>query len=678
MINKFSFLLKPYISILFLRDIKAAFILFFLSFLLPSVGILGLVALITTVLFAEFISLRDEYLKYGFYLYNSLLVGMGVGYYFDVSFLTIVLTSMLSISTFLLSFGLNRAFLMFGLPILSFPFAFVSMFFYLASLKYNTLLTNLLHREPIIDVKIASEFLTAFFKSMGTIIFLPYTLSGIVISLIILFYSRILFFLAFIGFSIGVFAHSLFIPFEVSLNSHYNFNYSLIAMALGGVFLIPNIKNYTLAFIAVILSVVLIDAMEVFFNLYALPVYTLPFNVMVIIMILLLYGVGYKYVNYNIKGTPERSLNYFLSNFYRFGGSDIKIHLPFIGKWSVYQAFDGKWTHKGSFKYAYDFVVRRNGKTYKNDGLFVEDYYAFGESVVAPINGYIVSLRSDLADNFIGSVDRENNWGNHIIIKSDYGYYVLIAHLMQHSISVNIGDYVQVGQIIGKCGNSGYSPEPHIHIQVQKYGVLGSETLPFKFFDYLQDGILYFYKNPREDEEIEAPILDKSMKLRLNFILDDVYKYEVLKDDKKIDEVEFKVNMNDKGEFYLSDGKNRLYFYMYDKLFYFYEYDGVKGSYLEKLFKLAPRLPLINKNIKYFDILPLEIRYNLFSYLVMEFLLSFNYKLFDKKEEYVKDELEYKSKYGKVVFSFYEKGFDKIKFNGITLRRIYEKNNTFS
>ncbi|WP_156922591.1 urea transporter [Lebetimonas sp. JH292] len=131
-------LFKPYISILFLRDVKAGIVLFFLSFLLPSVGILGVVAIISTIVFAELIKIREEYIKYGFYLYNSLLVGMGVGFYFDVSIATI-----LSILTFLMSVYLNKVFIKYFLPILSFPFAIVSMFFYLASFKYTNLLSNI-------------------------------------------------------------------------------------------------------------------------------------------------------------------------------------------------------------------------------------------------------------------------------------------------------------------------------------------------------------------------------------------------------------------------------------------------------------------------------------------------------------------------------------------------------
>ena len=670
--DKIKILLKPYISILFLDDVKAGAILLLLSLLLPSVGILGFVALISTILFAELINVREEYLKYGFYLYNSLLVGMGVGYYFEVSILTILLTMILAVFTFLISFGLNRVLLKYALPILSFPFALVSMIFYLASLKYNGLATNILHRVPIFDIYLPFK---QFFTSMGTIFFLPYTIAGFIISLIILFYSRIIFFLAVMGFIIGVYIHSLFIPFNESLNSHYNFNFILISVAIGGVFLIPHIKSYIFAFIGVILSVILIDAMEVFFNLYSLPVYTLPFNVITILIILIAGATRYKYFNYLIKETPEKSLQNYLSNIFRFGGNDIKINLPFSGKWTVYQAFDGEWTHKGEWKYAYDFVIKYNNQTYKNEGKFLEDYYAFGASVLAPISGYVVDLRDDLVDNFIGNVDRINNWGNYIIIKSNYGYFVEISHLMQHSINVKIGDFVQVGQVIAKCGNSGYSPEPHIHIQVQQFSHLGSPTLPFKWIDLIKENKLYYYHLPKKDEIIESTITDKAMQLRLNFILDDIFKYEVYENETKIKDIEFKVKMNHNGEFYLSDSKNRLYFYLDEKLFYFYNYEG-EESYLKNMFKLAPKIPLLNKNIEYSDILPIEFKVDKFKKLLIEFILPFNFKIFNNPTNYQKEALKISSKYGEVDFDFYQKGFKTIKFNNLELRRIDEKNTT--
>lgn len=673
MLNKLKFIFKPYISILFLKDSKAGFVVLLLTFLLPSVGLMGAVSILATIAFAEFIDVRDEYLKYGFYLYNSLLVGMGVGYYYEITYATLILTVILSILTFLISFSLNRVFLKYSLPLLSLPFALVSMIFYLASLKYTSLFSNVLNREPLFDLSLPFD---AFFKSLGTIFFMPYSVAGLVIALILLLYSRILLLAAITGFVVGVMAHSFFIPYNLALNSAYNFNFILVSMALSGVFLLPHIKSISLAIIGVIVSVIFIDAMEVFFNIYALPVYTMPFNIVTILFILLLVSIGYRYFNYNIAQTPEKSLGYYLSYIYRFGGNGIKINLPFTGEWSVYQGFDGEWTHKGAWKWAYDFVIKKDGKSYKNDGNFLEDYYAFGKSVVAPVNGYVVAIKDDLEDNFIGSVDRLNNWGNYIIIHSDYGYYVEISHLMKKSISVKVGDYVHIGDLIAKCGNSGYSPEPHIHIQVQYTPYLNAATVPFSFVDYIKDKKLFYYSLPKEGEAIEATLLDKTKQLRFTFILDDIFKYQVYKDGKEQEIVSFSVKMNDVGEFYFSDGSDaRLYFYLDNKLFYFYKYEGGE-SYLKELFKIVPKIPLINRDIEFLDVLPLEFRYGLLKKIIIEIIIPFNYAIFNKPIRYNKEHLSLSSKYGRVDFSLYDKGFEKIEFNNTILKRIHEEDST--
>ncbi|MRJ06083.1 MAG: urea transporter [Epsilonproteobacteria bacterium] len=677
--GSWKYLFRPYIHLFFLRDFRAGILLFVLSFLYPSVGIGGLVALISTFIFAKFIGMREEWLGEGFYLYNSLLVGMGVGFTYQTTPLTIGITILLAILTFLTTFGIRKIFFTYGLPILSVPFSVVSMIFGLASYRYLGLAENL-KQGSIWEIPISPQspfypiwatYFAPFFKSLGTIIFLPSPTAGLVIGLIILLYSRILFMLALGGFWVGVLFHSLFVPFGLALTSAFNFNFILVAMAVGGIFLVPHWKNYLWAIVAVMIAVILSDGVGRFLTLFGLPVYTIPFNMVVILIALLFSAIGYHLYNWTPKETPEESLNYFLSNLYRFGGREIKIGLPFLGKWSVYQGFNGKWTHQGKWRYAYDFVIKKNGKTYRNDGTQLGDYYAFGEPVVAPISGQVVAVRGELPDNFIGEVDRVNNWGNFVIIYSPLGFWVEISHLMQNSILVKVGDYVEEGQIIAKCGNSGYSPEPHIHIQVQESGYLGSGTLPFTFKEYIKGEELIYYSLPEEGEEIEAPVLDRFAQLRFTFILDDVYRYRVVKGKNEGEIVEFKVKMNPRGEFYFEDGeRNRLYFHQIGRLFYFYDYRGGEG-YLKELFKLAPRVPLIHREVTFRDILPISIRYRGWQIGVMEFLLSFNPSLFKEEKRYKLTHWGLESEGGRVKFSMSHKGFDLIEGEEFQLERIF-------
>ena len=45
---------------------------------------------------------------------------------------------------------------------------------------------------------------------------------------------------------------------------------------------------------------------------------------------------------------------------------------------------------------------------------------------------------------------------------------VLLAHLKQHSVPVEPGQTVTVGQKLGEVGNTGNTSEPHLHIHAQR------------------------------------------------------------------------------------------------------------------------------------------------------------------------------------------------------------------
>lgn len=663
--------IKPYSSLLFLNNTFAGVILLAITFLNPSVAISGLLAVFFTIWFAEFLEFKEEYLAQGFYIYNSLLVGMGIGFIFSPSLVSIALIAILASLTFMLSFMLNRLFSIYKIPILSLPFSIITMFVYLASLKYSGLLSTLMNNATLVDITLPL-ILSSFFKSFGTIFFLPSNIAGILMFLLLLYFSRLSAIMAVVGFYFGVMVHSFLLGSYVqALHDPYAFNYILVAIALCGIFLLPTIKNFILALAGVAMSVVLTDAISTLFNYYAIPVFTLPFNITVIIFIFMLSLMYYKEFNIDIKSTPEASLANYLSKIFRFGSLGIKINLPFSGQWDVYQAFHGEWTHKGKYKYAYDFVKKQNGLTYKNDGLYASDYYAFGESILSPVNGYVVDIRHDLVDNIIGEVDRVNNWGNYIIIRSDLGFFVEISHLMQYSVTVNVGEYVTINKIIAKCGNSGYSPEPHIHIQVQELGIIGGFTKEFHFSEYIQGTKLHLNDLPKLNDSVTSVIIDRSISSRFLFILDDTFTYDVFENDQKIDTVTFEVKMNELSEFYLTDiNHNKLYFYNNSKEFYFYNYEG-SDSYLKWFFILAPRLPFVSsKDLVYDDYLPVYLLKNKLEQISIELLSTIKKDFYKLKCTYNFDSTTISSKYGKASLEPLEKGYTKIEYNNIQLKKV--------
>ncbi|WP_102692203.1 M23 family metallopeptidase [Rummeliibacillus pycnus] len=63
-------------------------------------------------------------------------------------------------------------------------------------------------------------------------------------------------------------------------------------------------------------------------------------------------------------------------------------------------------------------------------------------------------------------MDENNSAGNYLVIQHANNEFSMIAHFKKNSILVKPNEVVSEGQVIGKCGNSGNSSEPHIHFQV--------------------------------------------------------------------------------------------------------------------------------------------------------------------------------------------------------------------
>jgi len=149
-------------------------------------------------------------------------------------------------------------------------------------------------------------------------------------------------------------------------------------------------------------------------------------------------------------------------------------HLPFAGRWFVAHAGDTlNVNHHMRVRaqwYGIDFmkVGGSNNRTlFKSDGKVIEDFYSWGESVFAPVSGKLEIVVDSLPDNPIGIYDRRNICGNHVVIRTGTGRFVFLAHLQNGSVNVKCGDDVKAGQLIGKCGNSGNSSAPHIHLHTQ-------------------------------------------------------------------------------------------------------------------------------------------------------------------------------------------------------------------
>ena len=94
-----------------------------------------------------------------------------------------------------------------------------------------------------------------------------------------------------------------------------------------------------------------------------------------------------------------------------------------------------------------------------------KDYAIFEESVFSPINGTVIKVENNIADNKPYSGNYPYNTGNTVVIQKNK-YYFLLGHLKQNSIAVKEGESVEAGSLIGLAGNSGWTERPHLHMQL--------------------------------------------------------------------------------------------------------------------------------------------------------------------------------------------------------------------
>jgi len=624
--------LNSYSELLFLgKPWPGVLLIAMMTWFNPNLSLSGLLAVLITYQFARFLKMKQAFLHSGFYTYNALLVGLSIGAVFKISPLSVLFIISLSIFTFMVNSLLYNVFsTFFKLPVLSLPFVIVSSIAYLASSKYSSLFVLSYYPPPTSGLELYFPFwLAGYLKSLGAILFYPHILIGLGFSIIIFLYSRILFMLTLVGYFTGtLISGTMQGSFIQAFSDTTHFNYILIAMAIGGVFMIPSPRSYLLCVIAVASATSLLDSVQVFWATYGLPAFTLPFNMITLIFIYVLEGIKHPMIAHLPQISPEATLDHYLAHTRRFKGSTRSLALPFTGEWVVWQGVDGAWTHKGNWKHAYDFVIfDSDEKTYRNGGHKLEDYYAFRKPVLSPVRGRVLKVVSTLFDNAVGELDEVNNWGNLIIIYDVREFYVEISHFAKDSIKVKEGQWVERGMLLGMCGNSGYSAQPHIHIQVQALEQIGSYTLPFSFVNYLHNREYQANAIPEENDTIAPLFIDKKLDIKTTFLADQNISYEVFKNGTKTGKLELTVKISTDGTFYLDSGKGQLYFGKHEGTFIVYSIQG-NDPCLKAIFLALPRLPMGYKNkLCWNDSLTSELVLNKVQHAISLFVGSFFHEL---------------------------------------------------
>lgn len=624
-------LLHSYSQIFFSLDKVFAVILLLCSFIDPFVGISAILAGVVAILTAYFLGFDHKNIREGMYSFNSVMVGMVMAVYYDMNLPFILMLVLMAVFTLFFTLAINAQLSKYGLPIMSIPFLFGVWTVLLVGREFGGLqLTErgiytinelwgyggetLVGLYEYVDNIPIPPIIDVYLKSLGAIFFQFNVLAGLVIMVGLIRFSRIAFVLSLVGFFSGY----LFFGFMEGEFSHLHysyigFNFILSAIALGGFFLIPSRGTFVLVALASPLTAILIAAIANVFTVVQLPVYSLPYNVLVLII---LYVLKLRLVPRGLTPTTDQSYSP-ETNLYRFQNQQERfanetyfhIYLPFFGEWTISQGHDGDITHKGEWKEAFDFVIEdEDHKTYQGPGTRLEDFYGYNRPVMAPQAGWVAEVENDVDDNNVGSVNLDKNWGNTVVIKHGEGLFTKLSHLKKGSVKVEVGEQVKKGQVIGSLGNSGRSPEPHIHFQMQATPYIGSKTLKYPvayFMEKTPSGpVFHSFDYPKEGQTISNvkinPLLKKAFDLipgmRLTMESDgEKFEWEVFTDAYNLTYI------------YCHTTEAYAYFVNNETLFYFTRFIGDKQSPLFDFYTAAYKVMLgFYEGLKIEDQLPVN------------------------------------------------------------------------
>ncbi|MCD4745742.1 MAG: urea transporter [Bacteroidales bacterium] len=619
MINKFKAIfpnfiksiLNSYSQIFFSNNKIFAIILVIVTFFDVYAGISGVIAVIVSNTIAYLIGFNRFNIKSGYYGFNSLLVGLGIGVFYQPGiefFLILLFTSVLTLFITVMFEGIIGKY---GLPYLSIPFLLGIWMVTLASREFTALtisergiytLNEMYAIGGFSLVKIFNWFnnlnlhdsIIIYFKSLGAIFFQYHLFAGILIAIGVLIYSRISFLLTLVGFfSAYIFSQFVGADIRELSYSYIGFNYILTSIAIGGFFIVPSKYSFLWIILLTPLISITITSTVAILSLFQLSIFSLPFNFIVLMFLYILKFRERFYTKPEIVAiqqySPEKNLYSQINNKERLSNLlYTQFYLPFWGEWKVTQGHYGDITHKNEWAHAWDFeICDENTFTYKGGGTLIEDYYAYNKPVIAPADGFVEEIIDGVDDNEIGDINLEQNWGNTIIIKHADNVYSKLCHLKKDSFKIKKGEKIKKGDILAYCGNSGRSPEPHIHFQIQSTPYIGSKTLDYPLAHYILNENSEFklksHDKPKKDDIISNIEKNISLYKAFHFIPGQKIEFSVSTSNHKKDRIvswEVQTDIYNNSFIFCKKTKSKAYFKNDENIHYFTHFEGNKKSLL--------------------------------------------------------------------------------------------------
>jgi len=611
-------ILNSYSQIFYSLDNVLALTILIITFFTPHLGISGLCAVVLTNVTAHAIGINRKLISEGLYGFNALLLGLFLGfqYEFNPAFYLLFVVSMGML--LVISVWLHGIFSRHSLPFLSFPFIItycivvmsVGNFTHILLNEDHVFVMNHIAKEEgslfyqavhfLDEVWMPKSFLI-YFKTLAGTFFQSSLLAGVLISGALLYFSRIAFSLSVLGFASAYLFYTAFGADVNELNINLvGSNFIFMAIGIGCFYIVPNGFSYLAVFLLTPLLLMLMIFLNKTMEVFQLKSFTLSFSVIISLFLLFLQNRWFhKYlqlvtIQYY---SAEKTIYKYITSINRFKFEHLaKVYLPFWGDWFVSQGYNGKITHLGDWGKALDFViVDDSSQTYQNKGIEKDDFYCFNKPVIAPMDGYVFNIINTIEENEIAGVNTVDNWGNTIVLNHLNGLYSQISHVKKDSFKVSIGDYVAKGTVLGSCGNSGRSPEPHIHFQLQTDPKVGAKTVayPIAYFVETKDKKqrLKISEIPKEDTIISNVTIHSLLFECFTFLPGNKLNFQEVGSEVKVEWEVFTDELN-RSYVYCHFSKSAAYFVNDGTMFYFYDFEGSKKSALFYFYLAAYRVLL--------------------------------------------------------------------------------------
>lgn len=604
---------RAYAVLFFSANTRLGWFLLAISMLAPDMGLVGLAGVCAAGMLAWALGYERANIRNGYLLFNPLLVCLTLAwlnrcYHFQPTIYLILFVAAVVGGFFLSTAMQHWVGIHFNLSTHSLPAVAVAyVLYFLAFSLFGPPVLSAAEPNALLDLDFLPPSVQMLFQAFGAMLFQPRAIPGLLVFAGLAMASPLTSLVATLSFFVGAYTMSLLgFPIGPEGVTWCGFNFLLCGIALGSGYFVVSLTSLALALSGSFLCALLAIALACALRYFGLPPSALPYNLVVLVMVYALKQRrtdGHLHLSPSPGALPESAARLVLLNAHRFPDfATPALHPPFEGVRTVTQGFNGELTHREVWGYALDFESLENGGRHHGSGSSLDDFHSFNTSVLAPCAGVVAAAISYVHDNAPGSNNADENWGNHVILYSDAGYYVLLAHLKQGSVTVYVGQRVPRGALLGSCGNSGRSPVPHLHMQIQGTVHLGTPTGPFCLKHYIEsssDSRTRIYKIsgvPTADVSIQTPSADPVIGEIFAAWLPGEYRYRITGDKGASWEETFRLDFDEQGSFRMRSRRceARLTGFLSENVFYTTNYQGTDRSLLAFIALGLARVPCVD------------------------------------------------------------------------------------